>query len=93
MSGGVAGGRVAYAGCLWGQVVLLLYPARCCVNMFYWGGAGAGVCGYVGEGRPVAALKYGMKHWTHGVLRGLLVRACVPWGIFLMGLTMRMSGS
>ena len=29
-----------------------------------------GVRGFVDEGRPVAALKYGVKHWTHGVLRG-----------------------
>lgn len=26
--------------------------------------------GFVDEGRPVAALKYGVKHWTHGVVRG-----------------------
>lgn len=28
-----------------------------------------GVHSLVDEGRPVAALKYGVKHWTHGVLR------------------------
>ena len=40
----------------------------------------------VDEGRPVAALKYGVKHWTHGVLRGLAVRVRVPWGSFFDGL-------
>lgn len=29
-----------------------------------------GVRGFVDEGRPVAALTYGVKHWTHGVFRG-----------------------
>ena len=29
-----------------------------------------GVREYVDEGNPVAALKYGVKHWTHGPLRG-----------------------
>ena len=29
-----------------------------------------GVCGFVDKGRPVVALQYGVKHWTHEALRG-----------------------
>lgn len=45
-----------------------------------------GVRGFVGEGRPVAALKYGVKHWTHGALRGPSSEGARTVGEFLDGL-------
>ena len=45
-----------------------------------------GVRGFVDEGRPVAALKYGMKHWPHGVLRGPSCEGAATVGEFLDGL-------
>ena len=45
-----------------------------------------GVRGFVDEGRPVAALKYGVKHWTHGVLRGPSGEGACTVGEFLDGL-------
>jgi len=42
-----------------------------------------GVRGFVDEGRPVAALKYGVKHWTHGVLRGPVGEGARTVGEFL----------
>ena len=45
-----------------------------------------GVRGFVDEGRPVAALKYGVKHWTHGVLRGPAGEGACTVGEFLDGL-------
>ena len=45
-----------------------------------------GVRGFVDEGRPVAALKYGVKYWTHGVLRGPAGEGARTVGEFLEGL-------
>ena len=45
-----------------------------------------GVRRFVDEGRPVVALKHGMKHWTHGVLRGPAGEGARTVGEFLGGL-------
>lgn len=45
-----------------------------------------GVRGFVDEGRPVAALKYEVKHWTHGALRGSASEGARTVGEFLDGL-------
>ena len=45
-----------------------------------------GVRGLVDEGRPVAALKHGVKHWSHGVLWGPAGEGAATVGEFLDGL-------
>lgn len=45
-----------------------------------------GVRGFVDESKPVAALQYGIKHWTHGALRGPASKGACTVGEFLDGL-------